>query len=298
MHLSFTRYFAALAVALVPAFASAQGVLEIPGPGTYQSGVSLISGWHCTAQRVEFSIDGGPRIVAGTRTSRSDTLSTCGRSDTGFSATFAWSLLPGSITGGPTPHRIVAFADGVPFAQAAFSASRFTEEYLVGKTGHYELRNFPDPGHKTGIQWDEEKQNFTIVITPSILMPVSEAKAGSATYYGAMNRAVGFLKPEYCGDPGPPNVVLHGTFTVDTSDGMIGMLARFTDGSVCELPRVPRSPGTGSGFVSAQYKGAAVALCPAFAGGLQLSVDGVRLNARSLESCSTGRMAGAIFSFD
>ena len=292
------RYLAALVVALAPAFAVAQGVLEIPRAASHESGIGLISGWHCMAQRIEVSIDGGPRIAAGTRTPRADTSSICGRSDTGFSATFNWSLLPAPNPGGPNARRIVAYADGVPFAEASFYASRFAEEYLTGRTGHYELRNFPDPGLSTGIQWDQEKQNFALTTTPPALTPPSEARAGSGTYHGAMNRGVLLLTPDFCRDPRAPDVVVHGTFTVDTSNGMIGMLARFTDGSVCELPRVPRLPGTrGDGFVSASYEGAAAALCPAFAGGVLLSVDGVRLKARSLERCSTGRMAGSAFSF-
>ena len=38
----------------------AQATLENPQPGSFQSGIGVISGWACEAQTIEISFDGGP----------------------------------------------------------------------------------------------------------------------------------------------------------------------------------------------------------------------------------------------
>ena len=68
------RALAALLVALFPVLACAEGLLEIPSPRSYQSGIGLISGWHCSAARIEISIDLGPPILVSSHTPREDTL--------------------------------------------------------------------------------------------------------------------------------------------------------------------------------------------------------------------------------
>lgn len=65
--------------AFVAECSCAQGFLEIPGPNSTQTGISVISGWHCTANRIEIVIDGGAPLLAGSHTSREDTLGVCGR---------------------------------------------------------------------------------------------------------------------------------------------------------------------------------------------------------------------------
>ena len=52
---------------------SPQGTLEVPAPDSTQSGIGAISGWHCSAGRIEISIDGGPLMLAGSHTARNDT---------------------------------------------------------------------------------------------------------------------------------------------------------------------------------------------------------------------------------
>jgi len=90
----FVHRFLSLAVAVAglvaatSSFAQLQGVLEVPAAASVQSGIGAISGWHCTASRIEIAIDNGPAMLAGSGTSRLDTLGTCGRADTGFSLLF------------------------------------------------------------------------------------------------------------------------------------------------------------------------------------------------------------------
>jgi hypothetical protein len=103
---------------------AAQGVLEIPAPNSTQTGIGTVSGWHCNANRIEIVIDGGAPLLAGSHTDRGDTLSVCGRIDTGFSLLWNWNLLPTDCFG-CRYHRVVALADGVPFASTQFQAENF-----------------------------------------------------------------------------------------------------------------------------------------------------------------------------
>ena len=48
-------------------------VLENPAPGSFQSGLGLISGWVCDAQTITISFDDGPPQEAAYGTSRGDT---------------------------------------------------------------------------------------------------------------------------------------------------------------------------------------------------------------------------------
>ena len=56
-----------LSIVFVP-HVYAQQTLENPQPGSFQSGVGVISGWACEAQTIEVSFDGGPRLQAGAGT--------------------------------------------------------------------------------------------------------------------------------------------------------------------------------------------------------------------------------------
>lgn len=97
----------------------AQGVLENPSSGSFQSGIGLVSGWKCTATTVTVSFDGGPPLQAAYGTSREDTRSVCGDANNGFGLLFNWNLL------GKGTHTVRALADGVQFASATFTVTRW-----------------------------------------------------------------------------------------------------------------------------------------------------------------------------
>lgn len=132
------------------------GNLENPRNGGKVSGISTISGWVCTATQVTLQIDGFP-VQAAYGTSRADTIPTCGDENNGFGLLINWNLL------GNGSHTIVAFADGVQFAQATFTVATLGQEFLTGASGTYVLPNFA--GQNVVIQWQESLQNFVITGT-------------------------------------------------------------------------------------------------------------------------------------
>ena len=152
------RTAAASAIALLafaqPA-AAAAGFLE--SPDTFESGISLIYGWHCTARSIQIQVDNGPLLQAGSGTPRPDTASVCGHSDTGFGLTYNYNVLA------PGNHTVTAYADGVAFAKRFAWTYSYGVEYLQGvqPTG-CAVRDFPTRGTTTSVVWSEAKQNFGI----------------------------------------------------------------------------------------------------------------------------------------
>jgi hypothetical protein len=140
---------------IYPAVAPLTGVLENPQPGAFVSGISLISGWVCTANRVDLQIDGGPTLQTAYGTSRADTRPTSGDDgNNGFGLLINWNLL------GNGSHTVVTLADGVEFARATFTVTTLGQEFLTGASGTYPL-NFA--GRNITIQWQESLQNCVII---------------------------------------------------------------------------------------------------------------------------------------
>jgi len=275
---------AAVALALCAAGVAAQGALENPSPNSAQSGIGQINGWHCSAQRIDVSVDDGPLMRAGSGTPREDTAGVCGRTDTGFSLTFNWNRLPIRCFGCRF-HSVRAYADGELFATSRFQVEHFGVEFLTGKSARYLMPNFPEVGRDTILQWDEERQNFSIWFTQSNAMFFPK------TYYGAVK--AGATNP-LCGPYAPARVLKYGTFIVQMSADNMALSAEYSDGSRCSLPAgALLGPQQDDGFVRARFEASQTAACPEFPGGLELSVNGQRLQARTLDQCTTGTVVGA-----
>ncbi len=147
---------AATLIAGVP-LSFAEGLLEIPVVDSTESGIGVISGWHCTATRIDIIIDGLSVGKAGSGTSRNDTTGICGRSDSGYSLLYNYNILtPGS-------HTISAYADGEVFETRQFNTVRSGgEEFLRGVSKTATISDFPSSGRTATLQWSQEKQSFVI----------------------------------------------------------------------------------------------------------------------------------------
>ncbi|GAA6153235.1 hypothetical protein [Pseudoteredinibacter isoporae] len=136
----------------------AQSQLENPVAKKVESGVSVISGWHCSAQEIEVFIDGKSIGLAGTGTQRPDTESECGHSESGFSLLYNY----GSLHEGN--HSISVYADGELFAQRLFSTLRPagpTTEFRSDLAAQGFVYDFPKPGDALELEWETAKQAFT-----------------------------------------------------------------------------------------------------------------------------------------
>lgn len=136
---------------------SLQGRLESPAAGSNQSGLGVISGWVCDADRIDVVIDDRPPKIASYGTARNDTADACGDTNNGFGLLWNYALF------GQGEHRVRAYADGVIFADRTFTIGTVGgATFLKGASGSYSLEGFPDPSTQVGIEWNESAQNFTI----------------------------------------------------------------------------------------------------------------------------------------
>ena len=135
-------------------------VLENPQPGSFQSGVGVISGWVCEAEQVDIVFNAGTSqeqtVRAAYGTEREDTKDDCHDSNNGFGLLFNWNRL------GTGQHTVSARADGVEFGSATFTVTTFDTEFLKNVGKHARLENFPATGTDIIVAWQESLQNFTI----------------------------------------------------------------------------------------------------------------------------------------
>ena len=138
------------------------GVLENPGPNSFQSGIGVLSGWVCEAEVVEIAIGDLPPQEAGYGTERLDTDFTetgaeiCGDTDNGFGLLFNWNRL------GDGEHTVVAYVDGEELGRAVVRVTTLGEEFLRGAAGECVVDDFPLAGQTVLLAWQQNSQNFVI----------------------------------------------------------------------------------------------------------------------------------------
>ncbi|MEW6298897.1 MAG: hypothetical protein AB1671_14370 [Thermodesulfobacteriota bacterium] len=172
------RCFLLLSFTLIPALASAHGVLEIPQRNSFQAGVGVVSGWKCTAGTITVSFDGGPPIPAVYGSDRADTQPVCGDTDNGFVLSWNWNLL------GDGRHAVAAFDNGVLFAYATFTVVTPGAEFFTTGRATVTVPNFPRTGETTTLRWQESTQSFVMVAKS----PVDVRNiAGTYQYAGSLD---------------------------------------------------------------------------------------------------------------
>ena len=140
------------------------GFLENPSLGSYQSGISAVSGWVCDAEEITIELN-GVEWKAGYGTTRTDTQEPCGDVDNGFSLLFNWNLLGDGI------HAVKAYADGVLFASTQVKVTTLGREFLRGVEFKEVFSPTPFLGDDVDtvatmnvhLEWWEPVQNFVVV---------------------------------------------------------------------------------------------------------------------------------------
>ena len=132
------------------------GNLENPAPASYQSGISVFSGWACDADGIEIELDGAKYLAAAYGTARRDTQPPCGDTDNGFGLLYNINLLDDGS------HQIRALSKGRVIDSAEFTSTTLGEGFRRGLQGEYLLEDFPADGESVGVSWQESQQNFAI----------------------------------------------------------------------------------------------------------------------------------------
>ena len=149
-------HLSAIIISLVSwvSVAFAASSLENPAPGALKSGVGVVSGWVCEADKLEVSFDGGARKFVPYGSERVDTAGVCGDTDNGFGLLWNYNEL------GDGPHTVTLYIDGMVATQVNFNVVTLGTNFLRGVTGHgtITLSN----GKQVDVQWEETTQGFTI----------------------------------------------------------------------------------------------------------------------------------------
>jgi hypothetical protein len=141
------------------------GSFEVPGNTSFQSGISVMSGWACEAESVTIEIDGGAQVVATAYgTERADTEEICGHSATGFGVLWNYNLL------GPGQHVAVAKVDGVVLGSSTFWVTEIDgdndegndRDFLRDLSGTFPIDGFPSAEQTTDVSWSTATQNFVV----------------------------------------------------------------------------------------------------------------------------------------
>ena len=143
------------AIAFTPA--QPPGVLENPGPTSFQSGLGVIAGWVCEAEEVELELGHLGRQAAGYGTERVDTEAECGDVDNGFGLLFNWNRL------GDGEHEVVAWVDDVERGRVTVTVTTLGEDFVRGVAGECSVPDFPLEGETVTVVWQQSQQNFVIV---------------------------------------------------------------------------------------------------------------------------------------
>jgi hypothetical protein len=173
-----TRLVKALFLAMLTPCAWAQGFIENPVNLGTESGVGVISGFHCTSRDISFRINGSSIGKAGSGTERGDTQQLCGRTDTGFSLLFNFNLLA------PGTHSLSMYASGQLVETRSFKTTKSAgEEYAKGKTKKILLDDFPITGQSSVLEWVTAKQSFVVTDT-GLFAPANYACDMTASLHG------------------------------------------------------------------------------------------------------------------
>ena len=173
------------------------GRLENPGSGSKHSGISLISGWTCSANRVEVEVD-GQLMSANYNIDREDTRNVCGDSNNGFLTLINWNLLDRSRTN----HTARLLVDGEELAQTSFTVTTFGEEFMRGASGETTVTDFPSSGNSFRLVWQQNQQNFRLApltspnIQPKTIVPPSNARLeipGHASFQSGIGLVSGWV---------------------------------------------------------------------------------------------------------
>ena len=128
-------------------------VLESPADGSVVSGIGFVSGWKCDAGDITVTIDEGSHRAVAMRQERSGLPEpgSCGGSNRhGFIMWINWALL------GDGEHVVVAFA------RSTFTVGTTGEAFLEGVSRRTVVDDFPEPGQRTLLEWNEGTQHFEI----------------------------------------------------------------------------------------------------------------------------------------
>ncbi len=169
-HASSLGFVLAILILMCPTVSAAQGQLETPQPGSFQSGIGMVRGWVCQATRVDIEVVGRGILPAAYGDPRADTQSQCGDVNNGFSVQVNWNEL------GEGNHTVRALVDGIELGRALIIVATLGVPYLRGAQGDFVIEPFPQSGKQTRLRWEESRQLIVLSNSAPASMGGSSAR--------------------------------------------------------------------------------------------------------------------------
>ena len=220
-----TRFYLFLINSIVltivaPQAVFAQAILENPQPGSFQSGIGIVSGWACEADRIDIEVSGGgvnATLQAAYGTARGDTAGRCGDTNNGFGLLVNWNIL------GDGNYTVRALRDGVEFARVTVIVSTLglNQQFATGLKGDSQLPNFPEDGKTTRIRWQENIQNFSIIgatESPADGTPSSPGTKLENPVAGSLQSGIGVISGWAC-EANQIDIEINGNITLQAAYG-------------------------------------------------------------------------------
>ena len=201
--------------------------LENPQPGSFQSGIGLLSGWSCQGPNIGVAIDGKAALQAPYGSARADTAGVCGATNTST----GFGLLINFNTLGANLHSAQLYVNGVTRGTPTqFTVSVPAGEFLTGASKQIAVDDFPVIGDATVLIWQQSQQNFAIAGVTTKALDTLSVKAGLTASLenpqpGSFQSGIGLLSGWSCQGPtisnaidgGAPLNVPYGSARADTA---------------------------------------------------------------------------------
>ena len=179
MNLKQIKKIAGATALFIPVLALAEGRLENPANNVTDSGIGVISGWHCSATRVEAVIDGQSAGFAYVGSERLDTYSICNKTNNGFSLLLNFNELSRGA------HNIKMYANGVLFGESNFKTTQSGgTAFLTNKSKTVDVVDFPNPGSTATLTWSQSRQSFVVTNINTNINPPAPIINGLEKLYG------------------------------------------------------------------------------------------------------------------
>lgn len=176
MHKRVWSFVIGLMGMVVASHASAQTTVENPQPDANVSGISLISGWRCSANAITVSFDGGTQYPVSYGTIREDTALACGDTNNGFGFLWNW----GRLSNGS--HTVRLFDNGTQFSEVNVNVTNYGAEFLSGHTNSTLAPNFPADGQTATLEWQQSLQSFVITSIDDTVPPANGVFTGTGNF--------------------------------------------------------------------------------------------------------------------
>lgn len=144
---------------------------ESPAESSIESGVGVVRGWACNAEKIQVIFDDKETLDLPYGGDRPDTNSICNNDGkNGFGSVIFWP------THGEGQHTADLLIDDEIVTSVTFMVSGASSDFIKGISGNVTAKDFPSEGSSKNLIWSQANQNFVFAQDPPKPSATPEAK--------------------------------------------------------------------------------------------------------------------------